>query len=61
MKDNKIDEIRFNLQPEGIVQPAKNMDKNDPLLKDFRWRQKEKPVKFEDIFKRDNGLTNTVE
>lgn len=57
MKDNRINEIRFNLQPEGAVQPAKTMDSNDPLLKGFIWRQSEKPEKFEDIFKRTDSIS----
>ncbi|MBL6962846.1 MAG: hypothetical protein ISR55_03420 [Bacteroidetes bacterium] len=50
MKDNKISEIQFNLEPEGIVHPAKSMDSNDPFLKGFIWRQSEKPEQLEDIF-----------
>ena len=40
-----------------IVQPAKNMDSNDPLLKGFVWRQSEKPEQMEDIFKQIPDIT----
>jgi lipopolysaccharide export system protein LptA len=59
MKDNKMNEIRFELEPEGSVLPAETMDDKDPYLKDFRWRLAEKPMKMQDIFTHKNKAVSS--
>ncbi len=48
--EGEIDQIRFNTMPEGKTYPKSKFPKPDELLKDFIWREKERPLTKDDIF-----------
>jgi len=50
LKENKIDRITFITKPEATLYPLDQLQAKDLKLKDFTWREKDRPRKFKDIF-----------
>ncbi|HEX8515655.1 MAG TPA: OstA-like protein [Bacteroidia bacterium] len=50
LKNNQIDKITFLTKPEANLYPLDKIDVKELKLKDFNWRQKERPLKYKDIF-----------
>jgi hypothetical protein len=51
ISDNKIKTITFQDKPDATLFPMKDVKPAEFLLKDFIWREKERPHTLEDIFK----------
>jgi lipopolysaccharide export system protein LptA len=49
-KDGKPDKIKFLTQPSATLYPLNQVPENEVRLKDFRWLDKYRPRKKEDIF-----------
>jgi lipopolysaccharide export system protein LptA len=56
IKDDVIDEVRKRNQVDGKIYPESQYPKNDRLLKGFDWREDERPLSVEDLFKDDPPL-----
>ena len=50
LKDNKIDRITFITKPDATLFPIDKIDLKELKLKDFIWREKDKPLSKKDIF-----------
>ncbi|MGZ4035365.1 MAG: OstA-like protein, partial [Bacteroidia bacterium] len=50
LKDNKIDRITFITKPDATLFPLDKIDVKELKLKDFTWREKDKPLSVKDIF-----------
>lgn len=50
LKDNEIDRIVFITKPDASLYPLDKIDNKELRLKDFKWRIKERPLTFKDIF-----------
>jgi lipopolysaccharide export system protein LptA len=50
LKDHQIDKITFLTKPEANLYPLDKIDVKDLKLRDFSWREKERPLTFKDIF-----------
>ncbi len=53
LKDGAIQNAKFINQPEGETYPPSKLPKNVRKLRGFEWREDEKPLTKEDIFKND--------
>jgi lipopolysaccharide export system protein LptA len=51
LKDNKIDRIAFITKPDATLFPIDKIDIKELKLKNFIWRDKDKPLSVKDIFK----------
>jgi lipopolysaccharide export system protein LptA len=51
LKNNKPDNIRFYVKPNGTTYPIEMAPKEELILKDFKWMDDQRPRKKEDIFK----------
>lgn len=51
LKDSKIDRITFLTKPDGAIYPLNEFQDKELRLKDFSWRNSEKPISKKDIFK----------
>ncbi|GAB1858448.1 OstA-like protein [Flavobacteriaceae bacterium MHTCC 0001] len=54
--DNAIEEVRKLNQIDGNIYPESMYPKNERLLKGFDWREDERPLSVEDLFKDDPPL-----
>lgn len=50
LKDNQLDRIVFLTKPEASLYPLDKIDVKQLKLKDFNWRNTERPIQFKDIF-----------
>lgn len=50
LKENKIDRITFITKPEATLYPLDQVQAKDLKLKDFTWREKERPLNFKAVF-----------
>ncbi|HLO57361.1 MAG TPA: OstA-like protein [Bacteroidales bacterium] len=50
LKNNKPDDIRFYVKPNGVTYPLTVAPPEELILKDFKWLQDMRPAKMEDIF-----------
>ena len=50
MEDNEINTITFIKDPEGVMNPLKEVSPKDVILKGFSWRILERPNDMVDIF-----------
>ena len=50
---SKVKKINIIKSPEAVFYPVKELSYKELLFKDFFWRQKERPLKKEDIFEHD--------
>lgn len=53
LNDGAIEEAKFMEQPDGTTYPPSNLPENVRKLRGFIWRESEKPLDKDDIFKRD--------
>jgi lipopolysaccharide export system protein LptA len=51
IKENQVDKITFLKKPEATLFPMKEFTPDEFKLKDFVWRENERPLSVEDIFK----------
>ena len=49
-KENQLNEVTYEIKPNSITTPYKDIKEKDRYLKGFLWRGKEKPKNKEDIF-----------
>ncbi|MGC6431464.1 MAG: OstA-like protein [Jejuia sp.] len=56
INDNAIEEVRKINQIDGKVYPESQFPKNERILKGFDWREEERPLSVEDLFKDDPPL-----
>lgn len=56
LSDNSIQTIKFLKKPEGKTYPPSKFPENLKLLDGFIWRESEKPLTKEDIFKHDTEV-----
>ncbi len=52
MKENAIEKISFINKPEATLYPIEDVTAADLELKDFKWREEQRPKTKEDIYKR---------
>lgn len=50
IKDNSVEKITFLKKPEATLFPMSDFTPKEFLLKDFLWREKERPLAMEEIF-----------
>lgn len=50
--DDEVQSISFYSQPDAQLYPPDELSPSEALLKDFKWRGKERPSKVEDLFLR---------
>ena len=50
IKENKVDKIIFFNKPDATLYSANELSPNELLLKDFVWKENERPKQKEDIF-----------
>ncbi|MGQ0827007.1 MAG: OstA-like protein [Bacteroidota bacterium] len=50
LKNNQIDHITFITKPDATLYPLDQIDTKELKLKDFTWRERERPLKMKDIF-----------
>jgi len=50
LKDNKLDKIWFYEKPKGKIHPPLTLDPSETLLNNFKWEEKNRPLKKEDIY-----------
>ncbi len=55
MENKKLNTVEYNGEPDGKMFPEKDIHVNDRKLKGFTWRESEKPLTKEDVFKHDDG------
>lgn len=55
LDDSAIQTITFLVKPEGKTYPEEDIHVNDRELKNFQWREDEKPIDKDDIFRHDKG------
>ncbi len=55
LEDSQIQTIAFYTQPDGKTYPEEEIHVNDRKLKGFVWREDEKPIHKDDIFRHDPG------
>ncbi len=55
MLNGQAQDIFFITKPEGKTYPKSKFPKPEEKLKDFLWREEERPLKKEDVFKHDKG------
>lgn len=60
IKDGAIQNAKFLNQAEGETFPPSNLPKNVRKLRGFNWREDERPLTKEDIFKRDETNINKL-
>ncbi len=60
IEDNAIEEIRRLNNPEAEMNPESKHPKNARILRDFVWREDERPLSVEDLFKDDPPLNLPV-
>jgi len=53
MKDEEVDKIVFHQQPEAVFIPIQKTQPEELRLKNFKWQPEFRPLKKEDIFKKD--------
>lgn len=51
IKENKVDKITFLNKPDATMFPMSDFSPKEFLLKDFVWREMERPFSFNDIFR----------
>jgi len=51
LNQEKVESISFYSQPEAQLYPPGELSSNEALLKDFKWRGKERPMRVRDILK----------
>ncbi len=51
LEKNKIKEVLFLVSPNGDIFPENDLDDNEKRLKGFIWREKERPLSKEDLFR----------
>ncbi len=56
INDNVIEEVRKVNQVDGKIYPESQFPKNERILKGFDWREEERPLSVEDLFKDDPPL-----
>ena len=49
-KENQLNEVTYEIKPNSITIPYKDIKEKDRYLKGFLWRGEEKPKNKEDIF-----------
>ncbi|WP_233098648.1 OstA-like protein [Aureibaculum flavum] len=54
LKDKKIRNITYYVNPEGTIYPPSKIPKSDRIFRGFVWRDTERPQKMEDIFIKDD-------
>lgn len=52
LKDKKIERIVLTTASSGVMYPLKEMGENDLYLRNFYWYEKERPLKYDDVFTR---------
>jgi len=60
ISDSTIDEIRKINRIDGAMYPEEQFPKNDRILRGFDWREEERPLSVEDLFKDDPPLNLPV-
>ena len=50
LKNNKLDRIWFYEKPKGKIHPPLTLDSSKTLLNNFKWEEKNRPLKKEDIY-----------
>lgn len=58
LEEKKIRDITFITKPEGTLNPLFMVKPEDQLLKDFQWHIELKPLKKEDIFIKNKGISD---
>ncbi len=53
ISDREIDEVRKLNQVDGTIHPESMFPENEKLLKGFDWREEERPLSIDDLFKDD--------
>lgn len=53
LQENAISTIDFNVMPDGNTYPPSQLPDNEKILKGFIWREDERPLDKNDIFRRD--------
>jgi len=51
VKDNSVEKITFLKKPDATLFPMSDFAPKEFLLKDFIWKEKERPISVEDIFR----------
>lgn len=51
LNNNKLDRIWFYEKPKGKIHPPLTLGQSETLLSGFKWEEKNRPLKKEDIFK----------
>lgn len=54
LKDKKIKNVTYFVNPEGTIFPPSQLPKSERLFRGFVWRDDERPYKMEDIFIKDD-------
>ena len=49
-RKNKLDIVKYNIEPKSTTIPYQEVKEQDRYLKGFHWRKSEQPNKKEDIF-----------
>jgi len=57
LKNNKLDRIWFYEKPKGKIHPPLTLGQSETLLSGFKWEEKNRPLKKEDIFKHNTQVT----
>jgi len=50
LKNNKIKNLVFITKPDATLYPLEQIDVKELKLKDFTWREQDRPLKVMDIF-----------
>lgn len=50
LKNKEVEKVTFITKPEATLYPLEELNPNELLLKNFKWRAKERPSSKEDIF-----------
>ncbi|MCK9617224.1 MAG: hypothetical protein M0R21_05255 [Lentimicrobiaceae bacterium] len=58
IKENKVKKITYIGQPKETLFPEKDLLEPDLYLRDFKWLEKSRPLKKEDIFGKEIGVGN---
>lgn len=57
LKKNKLDKIWFYKKPKGKIHPPLTLEQSETLLSGFKWEEKNRPLKKDDIFKKNIQVT----
>ena len=50
LKDNQISRVVYTTQPDGTYYPLERFPPGEALLSDFKWLEKWRPLRWEDVF-----------